>query len=69
LPDILIVHLKRFEYDFETLRRYKIDSDFEFDFGPYTATSDNGEQLYQLTGVIVHDGHTEDSCLWWNSDN
>ena len=30
LPDTLCVHLKRFEFDYETMQRHKIKSRFEF---------------------------------------
>jgi hypothetical protein len=61
LQDIFIVHLKRFEYDLEGWRRHKIASYFEFplDFRPFTETPDDGEQLYPLTRVIVHERHAE----------
>jgi hypothetical protein len=62
LPDILVVRLKRFEYDLETCARYKVNDKFEFpevfDFGPYTVNP-NGPQVYKLTGVVVHVGHVE----------
>jgi ubiquitin C-terminal hydrolase len=63
LPDFLVIHLKRFEYDLETWRRYKVNNRFElpeeFNFAPYAAQADGGDQSYRLTGVIVHDGHAE----------
>jgi hypothetical protein len=63
LPDFLVIHLKRFEYDLETWRRYKVNTRFElpeeFNFGPYTRQPDADNQNYRLTGVIVHDGHAE----------
>jgi hypothetical protein len=63
LPDFLVIHLKRFEYDLETWTRYKVNERFEFpaefDFAPYTSHPDDGASIYRLSGVIVHDGHAE----------
>lgn len=63
LPDNVVVHLKRFEYDLETWQRYKVVDRFEFpeefDFAPYTAHQTSEEQMYNLTGVVVHMGTAE----------
>ena len=63
LPEHLVVHLKRFEYDLETWQRYKVVERFEFpeefDFAPYTVNPSNGEQIYRLNGVVVHMGTAE----------
>ena len=41
LPPVLFIHLKRFEFDFEAMRKVKLDDHFEFPFTinmrPYTA--------------------------------
>jgi len=61
LPDTLVFHLKRFEWDFETLSRWKIKDRFEFpqriDMKPYVDQPNPGEDyMYNLSGVIVHSG-------------
>jgi ubiquitin C-terminal hydrolase len=62
LPKHLIIHLSRFEYDYRTGRRTKINQRFEFpvdlDVGPY-AFEPKTETNYVLTGVIVHDGFAD----------
>ena len=63
LPETLVLHFKRFEWDFETLSRWKIKDRFEFplslDMKPYVDTSHmNGdeEHIYELSGIIIHSG-------------
>jgi ubiquitin C-terminal hydrolase len=70
LPESLVFHLKRFEWDYETYQRWKIKDRFEFpmmlDMGPYLdvscdanggcAGNANGGHIYELSGVIVHSG-------------
>lgn len=61
LPESLVFHLKRFEWDFETLSRWKIKDRFEFpetiDMSPYLDQVDPSEcYLYDLSGIIVHSG-------------
>lgn len=69
VPDNLIFHLKRFEYDVATGMRSKINDKFEFpehiDMTPYnveylkdsrqTTTPD----IFNLVGVLVHSGTTD----------
>lgn len=63
LPETLVLHFKRFEWDFETLSRWKIKDRFEFplhlDMQPYVDTShanDSEEYMYELSGIIIHSG-------------
>jgi ubiquitin carboxyl-terminal hydrolase 34 len=65
LPNTVIVHLKRFEFDIKTLQRTKINDICEFPFdlnlkkwcvGPYM--SDESYE-YSLVGVLVHSGTIE----------
>ena len=69
IPDHLIFHLKRFEFDLNTMVRSKINDSFEFpeciDMRPYTIQhlSDSDPcttpDVFQLTGVLVHNGTAE----------
>ncbi|KAL7720742.1 ubiquitinyl hydrolase 1 [Entamoeba marina] len=63
----LILHIKRFEFDFTTLDRIKINDRFEFprelDLYPYSSEkfSNEGQEqsnnyLYKLCGVLIHLG-------------
>lgn len=57
-PNNLVVQLNRFEYNCDSLEKYKINERFEFpmqfDAAPYTKNKE--ECMYDLTGVIVHGG-------------
>ncbi|KXS09536.1 cysteine proteinase [Gonapodya prolifera JEL478] len=75
LPPTLIVHLKRFDLDLETMRRTKIHDRFEFpefiDMIPYTSrgpdeTGDPKPLGYRLTGVLVHSGGTADAGHYYS---
>lgn len=69
IPDHLIFHLKRFEFDLHTMVRSKINDTFEFpeciDMRPYTIEylSDSDPcttpDVFQLAGVLVHNGTAE----------
>lgn len=72
LPNNLIIHLKRFTYDFNTFASVKINSRFEFphelNMKPYTLSgrnsSENSEMneedyIYTLSGIVVHSGSTQ----------
>lgn len=69
IPDNLIFHLKRFDYDVMTNQRNKVNSRFEFpreiDMSPYHVESlrNHGEQsspdVFELVGVLVHSGSAE----------
>jgi ubiquitin carboxyl-terminal hydrolase 34 len=69
VPDNLILHLKRFEFDYSDFSRKKIYDHFAFpetiDITPYTAEhlSDPSKSceadLFDLVGVLVHTGNCE----------
>ena len=62
LPHMLVVHLKRFEFDYETMTRWKIKDRFAFplviDMAPYTADglaiADAAEQAEKVRSLIRH---------------
>jgi len=71
LPNTLMLHLKRFEWDYETFSRWKVKDRFEFplklDMKPYTvegcALNGTAEHMhpdayyeYELRGIVVHSG-------------
>eukprot|EP01132_Coremiostelium_polycephalum_P003569 gene3569-4447_t len=72
LPNTLIIHLKRFEYDLDNMRNNKVNDFCEFpmmlDMEPYTLEnaefkekgiippSSNENYLYQLSGIVLHQG-------------
>eukprot|EP01038_Epipyxis_sp_PR26KG_P010058 gene10058-13518_t len=72
LPDTLIFHLKRFELNFDTFRREKVNDSFPFpvelNMLPYTkeglshdteSYKAQGYYDYELAGVVVHTGTTD----------
>ncbi|KIL84780.1 hypothetical protein FAVG1_12008 [Fusarium avenaceum] len=69
VPDNLIFHLKRFDFNLRTLQRSKINDYFSFpgqvDMRPYTIEhlsnpeSDIEEDIFELVGVLVHSGTAE----------
>ncbi|KAI9665205.1 MAG: hypothetical protein M1831_002215 [Alyxoria varia] len=69
VPDNLVIHLKRFDFDLISLQRSKINEYFEFpgelDMSPYKADFVNNPErdvekdLFELTGVLVHNGTAE----------
>ncbi|KAI9791100.1 MAG: hypothetical protein M1816_004331 [Peltula sp. TS41687] len=69
VPDNLIFHLKRFDFDLRTMQRSKINDYFEFprtiDMRPYKIEqlSDpelaTPEDMFELVGVLVHSGTAE----------
>jgi hypothetical protein len=77
LPEILTLHLKRFEYDYERKRNIKINDRLEFprtlDMFPYTLESikktvqdpDPTIYNYELVGIVVHIG-TADSGHYYS---
>ena len=68
-PNILIFTLKRFEFDMESMLRYKLNDYFEFpldlDLQKYTSTylknneDQSSEYKYRLCGILVHSGMAE----------
>ncbi|KAF2200893.1 hypothetical protein GQ43DRAFT_481180 [Delitschia confertaspora ATCC 74209] len=69
VPDNLIFHLKRFDFDIAEMRRTKINDFFEFpeqiDVSPYKIdhlsdpSKPKQEDLFELVGVLVHAGTSE----------
>ncbi|KAK6501624.1 hypothetical protein TWF481_009459 [Arthrobotrys musiformis] len=71
IPNQVIFHLKRFEFDMRTMSRSKINDVFEFptriDLHPYSIDAINGSQQedmcpqdeFELVGVLVHSGTAE----------
>lgn len=68
IPDNLIFHLKRFDFNLRTLQRSKINDYFSFphqiDMAPYTVEHLNDStkskaDLFELVGVLVHQGTAE----------
>jgi ubiquitin C-terminal hydrolase len=68
MPNILILTLKRFEYDFDSQSRHKLNDYFEFpldlDMHKYSEAflknkEESSEAKYKLTGILVHSGSAE----------
>ncbi|KAI3401247.1 hypothetical protein diail_11953 [Diaporthe ilicicola] len=69
VPDSLIFHLKRFDFNLRTLARNKINDYFAFpdriDMRPYTiehlsnSAGGSSEDWFELVGVLVHAGTAE----------
>ena len=69
VPDNLIFHLKRFEFNLRTMTRSKINDHFAFppkiDMRPFTInhldgrSEDEEEDIFELVGVLVHAGTAE----------
>lgn len=69
LPDNLIFHLKRFDFDVITMMRSKINDEFRFperiDMTPYKVeylsepTAPVEPDIFELVGVLVHSGTAE----------
>ncbi|CZT00238.1 related to DFFRY protein [Rhynchosporium graminicola] len=68
IPDNLIFHLKRFDFNLRTLMRSKINDHFQFpkkiDMRPYKVEHlnnepDTQEDVFELVGVLVHSGTAE----------
>ncbi|CAH0043178.1 unnamed protein product [Clonostachys solani] len=71
LPDNMIFHLKRFDFNLRTLQRNKINDYFSFppriDLKPYTVDylsdpdgpANKEEDIFELVGVLVHAGTAE----------
>ncbi|KAL3457508.1 hypothetical protein BJX64DRAFT_268792 [Aspergillus heterothallicus] len=69
VPDNLIFHLKRFDFDMVTMMRSKINDEFQFperiNMSPFTVDylSDSNEHIkedvFELVGVLVHSGTAE----------
>jgi ubiquitin carboxyl-terminal hydrolase 34 len=69
IPDNLIFHLKRFDFNLRTMQRSKINDYFSFphriDMRPYKveylmeSIEQTHEDIYELVGVLVHAGTAE----------
>ncbi|QPH16557.1 hypothetical protein C2857_001230 [Epichloe festucae Fl1] len=69
VPDNLICHLKRFDFNLRTMQRNKINDYFSFplslDISPYTVEylNANGDapqsDVFELVGILVHSGTAE----------
>ncbi|TYZ61082.1 hypothetical protein PybrP1_011382 [[Pythium] brassicae (nom. inval.)] len=70
LPQTLVCHLKRFEFDFDTMEKLKINDYLEFpqelDMFPFTSAALSPAAqgatelcLYDLVGVVVHSGTSD----------
>ncbi|KAI9374010.1 hypothetical protein BJX61DRAFT_541164 [Aspergillus egyptiacus] len=69
VPDNLIFHLKRFDFDMVSMMRNKINDEFQFperiNMAPFTVQylSDTNEEVqddvFELVGVLVHSGTAE----------
>ncbi|KAM0274993.1 hypothetical protein ACHAQH_007683 [Verticillium albo-atrum] len=69
IPNDLIFHLKRFDFNLRTLTRSKINDYFSFpnriDMRPYTVeflneeSSTDEQDVFELVGVLVHSGTAE----------
>ncbi|KAK4237057.1 hypothetical protein C8A03DRAFT_16355 [Achaetomium macrosporum] len=69
IPDNLIFHLKRFDFNLRTMQRSKINDYFAFpekiDMRPYTIDhlsnpgEDQSEDIFELVGILVHTGTAE----------
>ena len=70
LPNILTITIKRFEFNYDEMRKVKINSYLKFpqelNMKPYTAEFLEGNPdlpeepyLYKLRGVVIHSGTSE----------
>lgn len=70
LPQTLVCHLKRFEFDFDTMEKLKINDYLEFpqeiDMFPFTSEAlssqsvmDGESMMYDLVGIVVHSGTSD----------
>ncbi|GIL86570.1 hypothetical protein Vretifemale_14832, partial [Volvox reticuliferus] len=61
-PNVLTVHLKRFEYGgFGAKINKKVEFDTQLDLRPYMSNPKGPPQIYDLYGVLVHHGHSVNS--------
>ncbi|UKZ56532.1 hypothetical protein TrVGV298_010369 [Trichoderma virens] len=70
VPDNLIFHLKRFEFNLRTQQRNKVNDYFSFpptiDMRPYTidhlsnpTNTDQQDDMFELVGILIHAGTAE----------
>jgi ubiquitin carboxyl-terminal hydrolase 7 len=59
-PPVLVLQLKRFEYDLTTWRRYKVNERYQFpkllNIRDICRSDATGEFEYKLTGAVLHSG-------------
>ncbi|GIL66148.1 hypothetical protein Vafri_19743 [Volvox africanus] len=61
-PNVLTVHLKRFEYGgFGAKINKKVEFGTQLDLRPYMSNTKGPQQIYELYGVLVHHGHSVNS--------
>lgn len=64
LADHFFVHLKRFTIDYKTMTNEKVKSYFSFplelDMSPYFDIDDSSCSIYDLSGIIIHEGDSDD---------
>lgn len=72
LPRSLVLHLNRFEFEFDTMSKRKLNDRVEFpnrlDMAPFLNTDQQHERpssLYSLRGIVVHAG-TADSGHYYS---
>ena len=57
LPDVMTISLMRFDFNYQTFERMKINDFYKFDLrlnmGKFTG---NEDELYDLCGIVVHRG-------------
>ena len=75
LPRILIFVLKRFEFNYNTMQKYKINDYYEFplelDMNKYVRQN-QGNNIYKLKSIIIHSGTCESGhyyCYINNNQN
>ena len=67
LPNILVISLKRFDYDYRTMTKFKLNNYFEFPFelnmseflinkNESQEKADTKNSIYELTGITIHFG-------------
>ena len=64
LPHTLVISLKRFEFDYETMLKFKLNKYFEFpfqlDMKDYMIENHTEKSTeYDLTGIVVHNGKSD----------
>ena len=64
LPNILVIALKRFEFDYDSMIKIKLNSYFKFPFElnmkDYLIENNTEKNtLYELTGITIHDGEAD----------
>ena len=64
LSNHFFVHLKRFTIDYKTMTNEKVKSYFSFplelDMSPYLDTDHSSYPIYDLLGIIIHEGDSGD---------